>query len=847
MKKIVVFLAFSEAVALSALQAATTFTGTYTFGSGGNVSSFAYNGTAIPNVTVGNLLKVGVNTSSGAGNFRASLWALDPITVGDLDGSIDSSKYYEFSLTAASGYTLDMTSFTFGVGRSGTGTRSFQWRSSLDNYATAFSNYTTLAAGLSNTSGALSYTADSTTSQTGNVLNLSSLTGLSGVTFRFYGYNSEATGGTGGLDGNFTFAGALNAPVSASYTWTGSGSGGTWQNGQSGNLGTTYNNAADSTVTFSGTGEAVSVSGNVQAGGLVFSAGGFSLTSGSVALGQGTVATSAGTTVIDSVLDGTAGLIKSGVGTLVANGANTFTGNVTVSEGTLQIGSDGALGAAANDVVNSGTVKTTANIALGAGRDISGSGTLDIAGGTTLTVNGGMNATATTLANSGTLDLQGATRSVGNLTVNAAGTVNGAGAINASGLTASGLSSGTASINTGIVFTTGDKTLNVASGGTLDLNGALSNGGGTGRIAKTGAGTLIVSGENAMGGLRVGAAAATMTDGGKVILESSVVGSQAQAIQHNFGTLEASTALTISNGISFGGRTTGAATLAGGDMEFQGQSAFFRGTGTTGQFALNVNNTTTLSGGLGATSGSGSATGVTLGGTGTMKISGNSSTFTDTITTADTVKLVVNSTLGAGVSVGNGSLLGGSGSVGALTVTTGGTLTPGNSPGLLAAASATFQSGSILNWEIYNAIGTAGVEWDLLSVTGDLNISALNSSSMNLVLNSLSALPNTVGALAGYDAATPYSWVFARAATITGVGVGDGLDVSSLFNINTSNFNNGAGPGQGWKVVTGSVTVGADTFRTLELQAVPEPSTHLLLALGAAGLIGMRALGRKQS
>jgi hypothetical protein len=365
---------------------------------------------------------------------------------------------------------------------------------------------------------------------------------------------------------------------------------------------------------------------------------------------------------------------------------------------------------------------------------------------------------------------------------------------------------------------------------------------------------LIVGAENNMGGLRIGAAGATMTDGGKVILENTVVGSQAQ-IQHNFGTLvAASTAMTITNGISFGGRTTGAATLAGGDMVFQGQSAFFAGSGTTGQLVVNVNNTTTLSGGLGGTiffgtgTATGTATGVTLGGTGTMKITGNSTNFTETITTADTVKLVVNSTLGvgAGVNVGSGSLLGGSGSIGALTVNTGGTLSPGNSPGLLTAASATFQSGSNLNWEIFNAVGTAGEEWDLLSVTGDLNVSALASGSMNLVLKSLSALPDNIGALAGYNDALPYAWVFARAATITGVGVGDGLDVSSLFNINSSSFNNGNGPDQGWKVVTGSMTVGAGTFRTLELQAVPEPSSHLLLALGAAGLIGLRSLRRKQ-
>jgi autotransporter-associated beta strand protein len=631
----------------------------------------------------------------------------------------------------------------------------------------------------------------------------------------------------------------------ASYTWTGTGSGGTWQNGQSGNFGTTYNNANDSTVTFAGTAENVALSGTVQAGSLIFTSGGYELNSGSLTVGQGAITTDTGTTTINSVLEGTAGLIKSGTGALLLTGANTVAGAVSITGGTLQIGSDGALGNAANDVANNGTLKTTSNTSLGSGRDITGSGSLDIGGGTTLTVNGAFNQTATTLANSGTLDLQGATRSVGNLTVNAAGTVNGSGAISATGLT-TGLTSGTASINPGIVFSAGDKALNVASGGTLDLNGALSNGAGTGRIVKTGAGTLILSADNNMGGIRIGAAGATMTDGGKVILESNVAGSEAQAIQLNFGTVEASTALAINKGLSIGGRSTGAGTLAGGDMEFQGQSAFFRGTGTTGQLALNVNNNTTLSGGLGATSGGGTATGVTLGGSGTLKISGNSSTFTDTITTADTVKLVVNNALGAGVNVGSGSLLGGSGGIGALTVSTGGTLTPGNSPGLLTATSATFQSGSNLNWEIFNAVGTAGVEWDLLSVTGNLNVAALSTGSMNLVLKSLSALPNTVGALAGFNSNDTYSWTFARAASITGA-TGDltsGQDVTSLFSINGTSFNLGTAPTSDWKVMTGTETVGGTTYQTLNIFAVPEPSAQSLLAFGMVALVAVRSLRR---
>jgi len=650
----------------------------------------------------------------------------------------------------------------------------------------------------------------------------------------------------------------------ASYTWTGTGSGGTWQNGQNGNFGTTYNNATDSTVTFAGTAENVALSGAVQAGSLIFTSGGYALNSGSLSVGQGAITTDTGTTTINSVLEGTAGLIKSGAGALVLTGANTVTGAVSITGGTLQIGSDGALGNAANDIANNGTLKTTSNTALGAGRDITGSGTLDIGGGTTLAVNGAFNQTATTLANSGTLDLQGATRSVGNLTVNAASTVNGSGVISATGLT-TGLTSGTASINPGIVFSAGDKALSVASGGTLDLNGALSNGADTGRIAKTGAGTLILSAENNMGGIRIGAAGATMTDGGKVILESSVVGSQAQAIQHNFGTLEASAALVMNSGLSIGGRSTGAATLAGGDMEFQGQSAFFRGNGTTGQLALNVNNNTTLSGGLGATSGGGTATGMTLGGSGTLNISGNSSTFTDIITTADTVKLVVNNSLGAGVNVGSGSLLSGSGKVGAITGA--GTVGPGNSPGILTATSVDPTAGTDFKFEFtslsptYTSATASGN--DLLHLTsssspfaggtfgaGNIISIYLNSSTIN---DSLLAGTNTSfsggffvdGSFGLAAALSPAS--FAYYTTMAALGTGSAVNYGGT-DYYLLNSEIAAKTTLSDTAVTGAgFTTGTVSGTLLTFNAVPEPSAQSMLAFGMIALMAVRSMRRKQS
>jgi autotransporter-associated beta strand protein len=205
-------------------------------------------------------------------------------------------------------------------------------------------------------------------------------------------------------------------------------------------------------------------------------------------------------------------------------------------------------------------------------------------------------------------------------------------------------------------------------------------------------------------------------------------------------------------------------------------------------------------------------------------------------TTVNQGALVVNGSVGA-VTVNATGSLGGSGTVGAVTLNSGGALNPGNSPGTLTAASAIFQGGSFYNWQIDDATGTAGVNWDLFSVTGVLDMSALSfSSKMNLVLESLS--------LANYSTSTSSSWVIAQAGEFTGTGLADGTNVTDLFNITSTAFNGGSQPNGGFQVVTGTTEGG---LRILNLKAVPEPSTGALLAFGLGGLVMTRLLRRKQS
>jgi fibronectin-binding autotransporter adhesin len=787
MKKLLLALAILGAASPAFSQ--TAFSGIYTWGANGNTNSFAYNGTDIANLTESAFTKVGVTTSSSGGNFRASGWALDAGS-GTLTGTNDPSKYFEFSLTADSGFTLSMTNINFGVGRSATGPRTFVWSSSVDSFATIITNYT-VPANVTNNAGVITIGDVTSTTLTNIVLDLSagSFQSLTAVTFRFYAYNSEASGGTAGLQGPLSFSGSLlnTNPVTGGTYWAADpagGGSGTWTS-----AGTTWATSAggvgagetqsSSTLIFADTAGTVTVSGGVSvSNGMTFQTTGYDVQGSTITLAGNSAANNTitadtdVTTTVSSELAGTAGMTKSGAGTLILSGSNSFTGNAVISGGTLQITNDSALGNTANDLANNGTLKTTATVVLDAGRDISGSGTYDIANGTTLTVNGNMNNTATTLGNSGTLDLQGATRSLGATTIAAPATLDAAGAINVTTLTASGLSNGTANINPDLVFTTGVKTLNVAAGGELALNGAVS---GATTIAKTGAGTLSINSSNSVQ-IRVGATAASPTDGGTVVVASAASTGSGQ-IQLNYGTLRAASAIVATNGVSIGGRTGTSAVLAGSDMEFQGQSTFFRGTSTSGEMDLTVNNSTTFSGGFAAMGGSGTATGITLRGSGEVVISGASSALVENVTLAETITLTLNNSFGGGVAVGAGATLGGTGSM---------------------TGSLSLASGAKFIFDL-NAVGA-----NALTVNG----STVSFGAFGI--DDLIGLDNTV-ANGAYT-------IIDGSATI------DTINLSNLGEVNAFDL----GDGKSAYFSEGSLVV----------NVVPEPSTYAMLALAGAGFAG---------
>ncbi|TSA40908.1 MAG: hypothetical protein D4R57_01285 [Verrucomicrobiales bacterium] len=167
-------------------------------------------------VTFGSFTAVGYTGNPNAGG-RFS-WTANPL--GGVDatndfsqftGSLSLAVYFEVAITPLSLIQLQLDSIGFTAQRSGTGIRSYAVRSSLDNYAA------NLPAGISPANANLGvgpgnefrWVSDGvTTAQNGSTVTLgASFVNLtSAVTFRFYGWNAEGSGGTFSLD-NVTLRG----------------------------------------------------------------------------------------------------------------------------------------------------------------------------------------------------------------------------------------------------------------------------------------------------------------------------------------------------------------------------------------------------------------------------------------------------------------------------------------------------------------------------------------------------------------------------------------------------------------------------------------------------------------
>lgn len=254
----------------------------------------------------------------------------------------------------------------------------------------------------------------------------------------------------------------------------------------------------------------------------------------------------------------------------------------------------------------------------------------------------------------------------------------------------------------------------------------------------------------------------------------------------NSGTLTQSGALALNSyALTYTG-TGSAGTISG----------VISGTGSltkTGTGSLTLSNTHTY-------------TGATTVSAGTLKVSGSIATSSlTTVTTSGTLK--------------------GTGTVGALTVTSGGILAPGNSPGTFHAGNTTFAGGGVLQFELNNATGSAGTHYDLLAISGSLDLTATSGAPFTLAVTSLT-LANASGLTVNFDSASDYAFTFVTTTTgITGFS-------ADKFSVDTSAFTN---PFSGtWSVAQSGNNL---VLNYAAASAIPEPSTYALLAgIAALGL-----------
>ena len=340
---------------------------------------------------------------------------------------------------------------------------------------------------------------------------------------------------------------------------------------------------------------------------------------------------------------------------------------------------------------------------------------------------------------------------------------------------------------------------------TFDSPSSIAGTGGSGGGGNGGAGNNGSSGANGVNGLGGGgggaASSGTGGNGGSGVV---IVRYQGASLGNIGGTVTAGTGTAA-------GYTLHTFTDTG--------SANFNMTGVNMGQRLGA----TLSGNLTGTGG------ITYAGPGRLSLPGISSYSGATTISSGTLAINGDSSAATGVvTVGNGATLGGSGTVGGqIIVSSGGTLAPGNSPGLLTATNGvSLATGSTFQWELIdNTVDGRGTNYDAVDVTGG-TLSIGTEVTSSLVFNASGSLVSWSDDFWN----TNRSWLVfdnANAPTINDDPMFGTISLSSDINdLQLSAVRSGAS--FSWN------QQGNDVYLTYT--AVPEPSTYALLALAAAGL-----------
>ncbi|MBU3666587.1 MAG: hypothetical protein FGM15_12035 [Chthoniobacterales bacterium] len=451
------------------------------------------------------------------------------------------------------------------------------------------------------------------------------------------------------------------------------------------------------------------------------------------------------------------GFTKTGAGVLTLSGANnSYGGETRLAAGGLSIGSATALqNSTLNlDAADAGTVTAIGqNSTLGG---LSGSRNLDMLTRTLSIGNNNASTTYSGVLSNGALIKIG----TGTLTLSGVNTYGGGTFLNGGWLTA------------GHTNAFGSGSITVGSGTTLNLtNFVVAN-----QIVNNG-GTILSTGQLS----DVVATDGTTDIGGNDSTIAEVSGSATVNVSGSGVTVNQASGGTL----NVSGSNASVAALSGGTVNANAAGLVvtnFSG----GNIAVSNGVTVALRGGSssGVVSGSG---GIAKQSAGTLTLTA-SNTYTGA-TTIEAGKLVVNGSLATNstVTINSGGALGGGGTVGSTVVASGATITPGNSPGTLTInGDLTWNNGGSYDWEVFRlpGEGTAGTDWDLLSVTGSLNLTNLTGSPLfNINLYSMSST-TTYGSLTNWSPTGVYAWKILEAGT----AINGSYITPSYFNINTANF-----------------------------------------------------------
>lgn len=354
-------------------------------------------------------------------------------------------------------------------------------------------------------------------------------------------------------------------------------------------------------------------------------------------------------------------------------------------------------------------------------------------------------------------------------------------------------------------------------------------------LAKTGAGTWVISGSNTYTG-------ATTVSAGRLQAGGNA-------------SLSASSAFTVTSGAVLGlnGSAGSIGSLAGAGTIENGHAS------TAASLTVGSDNTsTTFSGAI--QNGAAAALGVAKVGSGRLTLASANSYTGATSVNAGVLEIgsagSVNATSGITVDGSTAEFkynsataltqpltltqgtISGTGTIGAAVVFAAGDyLSPGNSPGTQAYTSQlTWSPLGTYQWELNSLTGVAGTNWDFVNVSsGTFNLSGLSATPGNqfvLDLITLDAL-NAAGQLAiPFDGGTYIlpiaSYNPANFLLPTGFSNTAGANLTSLFTINLGNW-------QGEQPQLGNVSVKINSTATgIDLVIVPEPGTIVFAGIGIA-------------